>query len=926
MSSAGEGKLRAADPGPALGHRGSAYVHTERSGRGRRLGSSGPQRPPHELSIAGPGIITPDRRVRVFVSSTMGELAADRLAARSAIVRLHLTPVMFEGGARPHPARELYRAYLAQSDVFVGIYWQSYGWVAPSESVSGLEDEYLLSGDRPKLIYVKAGSDRDLRLADLLERIRADDRVAYKHFNDAEDLVELLADDLAVLLTERFTDVDATAGFLPGTLPTPPTDIIGREHEILAVGALLRDPAVHLVTLLGPGGIGKTRLALEAARELDDTVPADLDGVSFIDLAAVGDASLWPDAVVAALGIRPEGSRPVLDLLIDRLQGRRLLLVLDNVEQLVPAASDLAALLAACPELTVLVTSRIVLQLRGEREVSLTPLPTPAADASNDASADCEAIGGSPAVQLLVARARQVRPRFALTPANAAAVAELCRRLDGIPLALELAAAQLRLLTPAALIRRLGEQLDRPLDLAGYAADLPDRQRTLRATIEWSYSLLGEAERLLFARLSVFTGSWTMEATESVGTVDGDLDALETTASLVAQSLIRTDESDPEEVRFRMLDTIRAYAGERLAERGETAATNYRLAHYLVGMVETVRDALQGAHYRAASERLDRERDDIRSAIDWALRNDDAETVGRLLTPLFTYWWSRGLLPVTHDLAERAARLPSATKMPPYAAALLSGARGMAMVMVGQPVEAEPLLLDTITTAAALGNDRLRAYALLGLAGAVAQRAGDDACRRLGEAAELFHAIGDLWGLALTLSTHGQLALAAGEPTRASRMHLEALAAAEMIDNDHLRAQILDMLGLDAVGVGDLAGARQRYTEAAALHTRLIDYEGSAYGLSGLAGLAIALDRPEASARLIGASVQARDVVGVTRWPGAALMEDHRNAAVAAVLDPSTYAHARADGARMPIREALAYGLAVTAVDGLPAWSLPNNA
>ena len=451
----------------------------------------------------GPAIRTPDQRVRVFVSSTLTELAAERAAARTAITRLHLTPIMFELGARPHAPRELYRAYLEQSEVFVGIYWQQYGWVAPGEEVSGLEDEYLLSGDKPKLIYMKAAAERQPRLTEMLARVEADDRASYKRFDNADDLAELLADDMAVLLTERFArPVPAAA---PGRrpVPVPLTPIVGREDEIAAVVALLRDPYVHLVTLIGPGGIGKTRLAIEVARRMSTAGPADLDGVSFIDLAAVRDAAGWTEAVTAVLGIRPEGNRPVLEMLIDRLQGRRLLLVLDNVEQLVAAAADLATLLAACPDLTVLVTSRIVLRLRGEHEVALAPLPTPPAGPQ----ADAETVGRSAAVRLLVARARQVRLDFAVTSDNAAAVAELCRRLDGIPLALELAAAQLRLLTPATLLRRLGTGLDRSLDLTASAVDAPDRQRTLRATIEWSYSLLGEAERALLARLSVFTGS-----------------------------------------------------------------------------------------------------------------------------------------------------------------------------------------------------------------------------------------------------------------------------------------------------------------------------------------------------------------------------------------------------------------------------------
>jgi hypothetical protein len=216
----------------------------------------------------GPLIRTPDQRVRVFVSSTLQELAAERAAARTAITRLHLTPVMFELGARPHAPRQLYRAYLAQSEVFVGIYWQQYGWVAPGEEVSGLEDEYLLSGDRPKLIYVKAAADRQPRLTEMIARVEADDRASYKPFGNAGDLAELLADDLAVLLTERFAQpVPSQApDRRPLPLPVPPTPIIGREDEIAAVTALLRDPQVQLVTLLGPGGIGKTRLAIEVAR------------------------------------------------------------------------------------------------------------------------------------------------------------------------------------------------------------------------------------------------------------------------------------------------------------------------------------------------------------------------------------------------------------------------------------------------------------------------------------------------------------------------------------------------------------------------------------------------------------------------------------------------------------------------------------
>ncbi|MFY9931357.1 MAG: DUF4062 domain-containing protein [Streptosporangiaceae bacterium] len=867
-------------------------------------------------------ISTPDRRVRVFVSSTLQELATERAAARDAITGLHLSPVMFELGARPHAPRELYRAYLAQSDVFVGIYWQQYGWVAPGEQTSGLEDEYLLSGDKPKLIYVKAAAGpRDPRLTELLSRIQADDGASYKPFGGAGDLAGLLADDLAVLLTERFArSAERPArGLGRAALPVPPTPIVDRRAEAALVGDLLRDASVHLVTLIGPGGIGKTRLAIEVARRWTEVIHEGAESAWFVDLALIRDPASWVEALASALGVRPEGSSAVLEPIVDRLQGRQALIVLDNFEHVLAAAAGLGRFLAVCPQLTVLATSRSPLRLREEREVPLEPLEAPAAG-----TADAAVVGRSPAVEFFVARATAVRPGFALTPANAAAVAELCRRLDGIPLALELAAVQLRILTPQALLTRLGAGLDRALDLAAGPVDLPGRQRTLRATLEWSYGLLSQAQRVLLARLSVFSGAWTLAAAEAIGTVDGDLDAVDTLSALVAQSLVRVDESDADEPRFRLLETVRAYAAERLAERAETDATVGRLARYLIGVVQAVGDDLQGPAHRAATERLDRERDEIRSAISWALKVDDAETVSRLLTPLQVYWWSRGLLPMTYDPAEKAAALPSAARLTQQGAALLLCARGTAMVVVGQTSDAEPLLARSLEAATALGNAGLQGYALLGLGGALAVRSAGEASQRLGEAAEAFRAAGNWWGVVVSLSTRGQLALVAGDHAAAKAMHEEALAAAGTADNDYLRAQLLDMLGLDAATAGDLAGARDHYSAGAALHTRLLDYEGSAYCLSGLAGLALGQGKPEVSARLIGACDYARRAVGVAVWPGMQAMDQAQRAAVTAALSPGSFGAAAAEGARMRIPDALAYGLAATAAeqesDPFPAW------
>jgi predicted ATPase len=574
-------------------------------------------------------ITTPDRRLRVFVSSTLQELAAERRAVQSVITQLRLTPVMFELGARPHPPRDLYRAYLAQSDVFVGVYAGSYGWVAPEEEVSGLEDEYRLSGDLPKLIYVKSGVEQQPRLKELLNRIRGDDDASYKRFTTPEELAELLGDDLAVLLTERFAASrapQAEAGaepLRPGRVPVPATPLIGRDALVQDVLALLADPAVRLVSLVGPGGIGKTRLALQTGL----LAPAiHEEAVWFVDLASAQDAAGVVEAVAAAFGVRREGSRALLDVLVDRLDEREILLVLDNFEQVVEAAPDLSRLLDGCPGLTVLVTTRTVLGLRSEHVVNVAPLAVPARGAAETV----ESVAGSAAVELLVARARQVRPGFRLTGANVAAVTELCRLLDGIPLALELAAAQLRVQTPSALLSRLRQRLDRSLDLGVGMVDLPSRQRTLRATLEWSHSLLGEAQRALLARLSVFAGRWTLEAAESVGAAEGDLDVDDTISGLVAASLVVLDEADPEQLRFRMLSPVRSFAAERLAERGERDATLGRLTDYLLGLAQTAGPHLLGPDNVAWADLIDASLEDLLAATARAVAADDAGTVVRI--------------------------------------------------------------------------------------------------------------------------------------------------------------------------------------------------------------------------------------------------------------------------------------------------------
>jgi predicted ATPase len=854
-------------------------------------------------------INTPDRRVRVFISSTLGELATERQAAGAAVSALRLTPVMFETGARPHPPRELYRAYLAQSDVFVGIYWERYGWVAPEEPVSGLEDEYLLSGNRPKLIYVKRSHQREPRLAELLQRIQTDDRVSYKHFDTAAELTSLLADDLALLLTERFTLGGApSTGLRTPQLPVPPTAIVGRSAETGALVALLAEPEVRLVTVYGPGGVGKTRLALEVAAVVAATQSADLEGVWFVDLSSAREPAQLTEAVAVALGIRQEGTSPLSEVVADVLRTRRLLLVLDNFEQVMPAAVEVAALLAACPGLTVLVTSRSVLQLRGEREVSLEPLPTPVAG-----GADVATIGRSAAVQLFVLRGRQVRPDLSLTADNCEAVAELCRMLDGVPLALELAAAQLRLLSPEQLLRRLTDRFERLLDLNSGAVDLPSRQQTLRTTVEWSYSLLTPAEQALFGRLSIFVGTWTLEAADAVGGANESADVLGTLSSLVTQSLIVPDSRGRDQPRFRMLATVRAVAQEHSEQQGTQSDAEHRLRQYLLRFVGEAGRRLARPNNHHWMLKVDAELPDLKNMVAKAVDDDDAETVIRATAPLFSYWWSHGELETMRELAERAVHLPSAAALSTPSRALMLWAQGMFQISTGHNAEALPILRELLETATMLADERLRAHALAGLGLAAAADDPDAARTLLQQAIGAFRSQQDSWGLAFVLSSAGQIAVLTGDFQTATVLHREALGLALDIENAHLQAQLLDQLGLDAFAGGDIAEARARFVESAALHIRLLDQEGSAYCLDGMAAIALAQGNPAVAARLLAAASHARSVVGVAIWPAMRALNDALRGAVIEAAEPSEFTRETTSGAGMGTMAALVYGLAQTA-------------
>ncbi len=865
--------------------------------------------PPDASGGPPPAIATPDRRLRVFVSSTLEELAPERRAVRDAVVRLRLSPVMFELGARPHPPRDLYRAYLAQSEVFVGVYGDRYGWVGPGMAVSGLEDELVLSAGMPRLLYVRTPApDRDPRLTALLTRVQAEGGVSTTPYRDPEGLGRQVADDLAVLLSERFARAaPVPPGLAAGWVPTPPTPMVDRTAELATVTALLGDPGVRLVVLTGPGGIGKTRLALAAAAAAEPL----RDGTWFVDLAGVRDPADVPGAVAEAVGVTAEGSRPLLDLVADRLAGRRALLVVDNLEQVASAAPGLATLLARCPRTQLLATSRTVLHLRGEHDVPIGPLGTPGPGEAGPA-----AVAEVPAVELFVARARQADPAFGLTGVTAGPVAELVRRLDGLPLAVELAAARVRTLPPRLLLARLDRALDRALDLGDPDVDVPDRQRTLRATIAWSHDLLDEHGRALLARLSVCADGCTLDTAEAVGAGrDGDgaadLDVLETLSDLVAHSLVSPTDTGDGEPRFRMLELVRTFAAERLRERGEEEATRTRWAQHLARLGAEAGAGLSGPAARLWRTRLDAETADLRAALRWAVATDRAELAVRLTAPLVRWWWARGLLPAMAELAEATAALPSAAGLAPDLAGRLSWARAALRIALGSPGAAAPLLDGVVAASRARDDAWLVGHGLSARAMTLPP-ADPRVGPLLDEALDELRRSGDGWSVAFSGMLRSGVALAGGDPVTAERVAGEARALAAAAADDQLAALLTDTLALAALLAGDLTAARARLDEAVALHRRTRDLEGVATCLEVLAALTLALGDHGAAARLAGAAEAARAGLGVARWSPHQALADRLRAALRAALGDGAEARERAAGAALgpwaALDEALAPG------------------
>ncbi len=1093
-------------------------------GEPQRAGAAAPgEEPPADQAGV---ILTPDQRVRVFISSTLGELAAERAAARRAVARLHLVPVWYESGARPHPPRSMYRAYLAQSQVFVGIYWQRYGWIAPGMEISGLEDEFRLAAGKPMLLYLKRPApDIEPRLEQMIDGIRAAGNVSYRTFGTPRELERLLADDLAVLLSESFagaaagepgdaempagtvtfllTDIEGstrlwetvpgameaaldrhnrlltsviedhggvvvtsrgegdsffavfgsavaavqaagtcqlalaaadwpegavlrvrmglhtgearppgsghvdhgpinrcarvkaaahggqvlvtqatrdlvegrlggdlalkrlgefrlrdlaqpeliyqlTHPHLPtdfpplktihaGNIPLRATSFVGRADELHAVAQALAQS--RLVTLTGVGGVGKTRLSIEVAGQAVGEYP---DGCWFCDLAPARDGDTVVRIIAASVGAALRPGLSIAASITEHCQARQMLVVLDNCEQVLDSAAQIAgALLQECPGVRVLATSRQALDVDGEQVFPVGTLTVP------QPGTTAELISMSEAVRLFADRAAAARRGFQLDAGGAQAAAEITRRLDGIPLAIELAAARAAVLP----VPRIAALLDERFELlTGGRRSAPERHQTLRATIDWSYSLLTGDEQRVFDCLAVFTGSFDLDAVAAVtGAAPGAWDVINTLAALVSKSMVVPDQSRGAEARYRLLETLRQYALERLRQRGELDQVQRRHAQHFAAFAQQAGTALLGPGELTWRPRLFAEQDNLRAAVQWALGSDSADdgesalviaaslaayasfdTTGGLASLVvqaverarassperrivilgaaaFHAFQVRGDVQLSEQLARDALRdgvTPETPGTQAYAALILS------QTFTGRLPEAQATLREALRATAQAGvDDRPRAW-MLQTSAAVRAIMGDieDARESADGAVALARRIGSPSELAAALWT-ASLTRVRDEPDEALAFADESIALTRAGASGSVLGHLLPIRAQLRAANGDAAGAIRDLREAL---TYTLDTGDKVM-------LMVAFDRGISVFHSLGLAEPAAVLAGVVlRGPLAvlsilpqaerddrALLLDH----VRELIGGATYERALMQGAAMGDGEAAAYAL-----------------
>lgn len=681
---------------------------------------------------------------------------------------------------------------------------------------------------------------------------------------------ETLAFDSETLL-EEFSNVP------PHNLTIALSPLIGREKEIAEISELLRQPDARLLTMTGIGGTGKTRLSQAVAQNM---IGNFADGVYFIKLAAITNPELIASTIAQPLGVKETGGKSILEVLKDYLREKQMLLVLDNFEQVTNAAPIVAELLSAAPRLKILITSRTLLRLTTEREYDVPPLGLPI----DDASLSIEELSNCEAVKLFVERARGAKPNFSLTKDNAGSVAGICARLDGLPLAIELAAARVKILSPPAILTKLENSLQL---LTGGASDLPARQQTMRGAVAWSYDLLSEDERRLFARLSVFVGGFTFEAAEAVGSwqlakgshkhsSSGNnqsptanrpaLSVLDGITSLLDQSLVVSKEQPDGEMRFRMLEVVREYALETLNAGDEAGAVCRSHAAYFLALAEEAEKHLKGEESVKWLDLLEEEHDNLRAALRWALKND-AETAARLAAALRLFWlfhshleegrkWLEAGLECTEDDFFSETRFNLLNLIGTFAR-FQGDYRGARKIYERQLAEAKE------------ANDLWQiAEANSGL-GSVAYQQGDFATARkfLGETLSVSRELNEKYGIAATLNSLGDIARTEGDNAAARLLFEESLEISRELGTKQFICAILANLGAVTFAESDYRAARRHFKEALTTAQEMGNKTVVSLSLDGFAALAAELGESDCAAELAGAAEHLRESIGYEMEP-----------------------------------------------------------
>jgi predicted ATPase/class 3 adenylate cyclase len=723
---------------------------------------------------------------------------------------------------------------------------------------------------------------------------------------------------------------------LPNNLPAQTTQFIGREDEVQEIGEILKERNVRLLTLTGPGGTGKTRLSQEAAAEMLDIFP---DGVFFIPLAPISDPELVPTTIARTIGVREGGGLPPLENLKSFLKDKHMLLLLDNFEQVMDATVGVSELLLAAPNLKLMVTSRIPLRIRGEQEFPVPPLDVPSM------KMEIEEISEIECVQLFVALAQAANPRFEFNEGNAAAVSEICRRLDGLPLAIEIAAARSRMLSPQAILKRLDESLKL---LTGGPKDLPARQQTLRGAIDWSYELLETPDRMLFARLGVFVGGFTLEAAEVVCNPQGELDVIGSVETLLDNSLVKLASAEEDEPRFELLQTIREYALEKLVDNGEFD----ELRQYHAGYFDQKSDEFMWQLYSARSVEflkfLETEQDNFRAALNWSLESPDRTGVGvQIAYRIFWFWyryghfhegreWSERLLVQTVEMSNHPLRgmaLTTASMMAMWEGDLnvaadyvlesvdiwrvLEEPEGMGFALLtvgvvllnqGQDDRARPYLEETVEVIREIGATWFEGTALVHL-GNVALGQGDIAAALdyLERGEKIARQIGDPWQIAFAVNNRGEVARVLGEYDKAKRYYVETEQFYRQADAIGDQARLVHTMAYIAQHEGDLETAESRFRESLESFLELGNKRGIAECLAGLAGLAAERGQFEWAVPLLAASEALLTSFGAAWWPADRVEFEHSLEVTRSALEPVEFEALWNEGQSFSLEQAVKY-------------------